>query len=123
MSYQLHVILGYLGETPELRHIPENQAVTTFSVAVNERRGEREVTTWYQVTAWGALAEIASVYLEKGRMVLIEGRHLRASAFVDQESRPRASLELRADRIQFLDSGGEAETTRHERKGGEISQE
>lgn len=109
MSYQLHIIVGYLGETPELRQTPEGQPVTTFAVAVNERRGENEVTTWYRVTAWGTLAEVACEYLEKGRLVLVEGHNLRASAYLDREGQARASLELRADRIQFLDSGAAAE--------------
>ena len=103
--YQNHVIVGNLGDTPELRETADGQPVTNFSVAINEKRGEQQMTTWYRVTAWGRLAEIATEYLSKGRQVLVEGHRLRASAYLDNEGNPQASLELTASRIQFLGSG------------------
>jgi single-strand DNA-binding protein len=103
MSYQIHIIVGNLGETPELREAG-GQPVTSFSVAVNNRRGENQTTTWYRVTAWNGLAETVVKYLEKGRRVLVEGSGLRASAYIDRDSNPRASLELTANRVQFMDS-------------------
>ena len=103
MTYQIHVIVGNLGNTPELREA-NGQPVATFSVAVNIRRGEQQTTTWYRVTAWNGLAETVCKYLEKGRRVLVEGSNLRASAFIDRDGNPRASLELTANRVQFLDS-------------------
>ena len=83
MSYQIHIIVGNLGETPELREA-NGQPVTSFSVAVNTRRGENQTTTWYRVTAWNGLAETVVKYLEKGRRVLVEGSSLRASAYTDR---------------------------------------
>lgn len=103
MSYQIHIIVGNLGETPELREA-SGQPVTSFSVAVNTRRGDNQTTTWYRVTAWNGLAETVCTYLEKGRRVLVEGSSLRTSAYVDREGNPRASLELTANRVQFMDS-------------------
>jgi single-strand DNA-binding protein len=103
--YQMHIVVGNLGDTPALRETAEGQPVTNFSVAVNEKRGEREVTTWYRVTAWGRLAEIAAEFLSKGRQVLVEGHRLQASAYMDSEGQPQASLELTASRIRFLGSG------------------
>ena len=103
MAYQMHIIVGNLGNTPELREA-NGQPVATFSVAVNNRRGERQTTTWYRVTVWNTLAETVCKYLEKGRRVLVDGSNLRASAYIDREGSPRASLELTANRVQFLDS-------------------
>lgn len=103
MAYQMHVIVGNLGETPELREA-NGQSVTSFSVAVNNRRGETQTTTWYRVTAWNGLAETVCTYLEKGRRVLVEGNTLRTSAYIDRDGNARASLELTANRVQFLDS-------------------
>ena len=103
MTYQMHIIVGNLGDTPELREA-NGQSVATFSVAVNIRRGEAQTTTWYRVTVWNKLAETVCAYLEKGRRVLIEGGNLRSSAYIDREGNPRSSLELTANRVQFLDS-------------------
>ncbi len=103
MSYQIHIIVGNLGETPELREAA-GQPVTSFSVAVNYRRSEKQTTVWYRVTAWNALAETVCQYLEKGRRVLVEGSFLRPSPYIDNDGQPRASMELTANRIQFLDS-------------------
>ena len=103
MAYQIHVIVGNLGDTPELREA-NGQPVATFSVAVNNRRGENQTTTWYRVTVWNTLAETVCKYLEKGRRVLVEGSNLRSSAYIDREGNPRSSLELTANRVQFLNS-------------------
>ena len=118
MAYQIHIIVGNLGDTPELREA-NGQPVASFSVAVNNRRGENQITTWYRVTVWNKLAETVCTYLEKGRRVLVEGSNLRASAYIDREGKPRASLELTANRVQFLDSspnGEESEGDEDEEK-------
>ena len=108
MAYQIHVIVGNLGDTPELREA-NGQPVATFSVAVNNRRGENQTTTWYRVTVWNTLAETVCKYLEKGRRVLVEGSNLRSSAYIDREGNPRSSLGLTANRVQFLDSAPNGE--------------
>lgn len=103
--YQHHLIVGHVGRDPVLRQTRADQPVATFSVAVNERRGEEQVTTWYQVTAWEHLAQIASDYLSTGRQVLVEGHRLQARVYIDSDGQPQASLELTASRIRFLDGG------------------
>ncbi|MCA9885248.1 MAG: single-stranded DNA-binding protein, partial [Anaerolineae bacterium] len=122
MTYQMHIIVGHLGDTPELREA-NGQSVTNFSVAVNIRRGEQQSTTWYRVTAWNGLAETVCQYLEKGRRVLVDGSNLRSSAYIDRDGQPRASLELTANRVQFLDSvasDGEQESASNgDNSGGE----
>ncbi|MEQ8677150.1 MAG: single-stranded DNA-binding protein [Aggregatilineales bacterium] len=118
MSYQTHIIVGNLGDTPELREA-NGQPVATFSVAVNNRRGETQTTTWYRVTVWNGLAETVTKYLEKGRRVLVEGHNLRASAYIDREGNPRASLELTANRVQFMDSATDSEGDEDETGDGD----
>lgn len=119
MSYQIHIIVGNLGETPELREA-SGQPVTSFSVAVNTRRGDKQTTAWYRVTAWNGLAETVVKYLEKGRRILVEGSSLRASAYIDRDGNPRASLELTANRVQFMDSAPDDEEGADEPTGGDI---
>lgn len=104
--YQRIVIVGHLGSDPEMRFTPTGVPVTSFRVAVNRRwtgsDGEpREKTTWFRVTAWRKLAEQCNQYLSKGRLVLVEGE-VDASAWIDSEGNPRATLELTAYRVKFL---------------------
>lgn len=98
-------IIGNLGSDPELKYLQNGTAVCSFSVAVNERytsNGEqREETTWYRVTCWRQLAEIAANNLTKGRQVYIEGK-VKASAYLGKDGKPAASLELTAQNVTFL---------------------
>ena len=73
------MIIGHLGRDPEMRYTPSGRPVTTFTMAVsrswNTVDGERHTETeWFNVVAWGNLAEICKQYLNKGQQVYIEGR-------------------------------------------------
>ncbi len=73
------LIIGCLGADPEMRYTPGGKPVTSYSVAVNRgwrtSEGERkEATEWFNVVAWGNLAEICNQYLHKGSQVYVEGR-------------------------------------------------
>lgn len=106
MAYERIILVGNLGGNPELRTVGEQQ-VANFSLAVNRKKGDKQVTTWYRVSAWGATAAAVSRYLKKGSKVMVEGSGLRANAYLDQTGKPQASLELTADRLIFLDSAPE----------------
>jgi len=101
MNFQKTIIAGNLGKTPELRYTPSGKAVCNFTVAVNEKYGETEATTWYKVVAWGKLAEACTQYLTKGRLVLAEGR-VQVEAWKDKVSEEaKASLVLVAEKVEF----------------------
>ncbi|OGO63449.1 MAG: single-stranded DNA-binding protein [Chloroflexi bacterium RBG_19FT_COMBO_55_16] len=73
------MIIGRLGRDPEMRYTPSGKPVTTYSVATsrswNSSDGERHTETeWFNVVAWGSLAEICKQHLSKGQQVYIEGR-------------------------------------------------
>ncbi len=107
--YQRTVVVGHLGRDPEMRYTQDGTPVTSFSVATTRRwtdkeGGQREETTWFRVSAWGRQAETCNQYLSKGRLVLVEGI-VTASAWKGRDGEPRASLELRADRVLFLGQG------------------
>ena len=109
--YQKTVIVGNLGNDPEMRYTPSGVPVTSFSVAVNRRWTDQngdlqEKTTWFRVTAWRKLAEQCAQYLHKGRLVLVEG-DIDASAWTGQDGQPRATLELTARVVRFLGSRGD----------------
>jgi single-strand DNA-binding protein len=112
------IFVGNLGRDPEMRFMPDGQAVTNLNVACNRRwnsqvSGEQEEeTTWYRVSVWGKQAEACNEYLEKGRQILVEGR-LRPDPetggprlWTRQDGSVGASFEVVASSIQFLGSNG-----------------
>ncbi|MEW6735704.1 MAG: single-stranded DNA-binding protein [Acidobacteriota bacterium] len=106
MSFNKIFIVGYLGRDPELKYTPQGKPVCDFTVATSEKRkdttGEmKEETTWFKVTYWEKLAEVASQYLKKGKQVYIEGR-LQAREWTDKEGRVRTSLEVRGTELKLL---------------------
>jgi single-strand DNA-binding protein len=111
-SFNKITIVGYLGRDPELRYTPQGIAVCNFSVATTEKRkdprsGEpQDVTTWFRVTVWRRLAEVANQYLAKGRQVYIEGR-LRQEEYTDRDGIKRTQLVVDASDMHFLGTRGD----------------
>jgi single-strand DNA-binding protein len=100
------ILIGNLGRDPELRYVQSGQAVTTFSVATNDRWTDRdgkpqERTEWHRVVVWGKQAENCANYLAKGRSVYIEGR-LQTREWEDKEGQKRQTTEIVAQTVQFL---------------------
>src|SRR5512134_2468266 len=99
-------IIGHLGRDPEMRYTPSGRPVTTFTVAVsrswNSADGERHSETeWFNVVAWGNLAEICKQYLVKGQQVFIEGR-LQTRRWDDKEGVKHTSVEIVANEMMML---------------------
>jgi len=99
-------LIGNLGKDPEMRTSPSGKPVTTFSVAVNQHwRGSderaRETTDWFNVEAWGRLAEICKEYLHKGSLVFVEGR-LKTDRY-EHQGETRYFTKVIAVRMQMLD--------------------
>jgi single-strand DNA-binding protein len=119
MSYQKVIIVGNLGRDPEMRYTADGTPVTNLSVATNRRwnnsdGSKGEETVWFRVSVWRRQAEIAAQYLSKGRQVMVEGRMTPDKAtggprtWQAQDGSWRASYEMTADRIVFLQGGGDA---------------
>lgn len=109
--FQTSIIAGHLGGDPVLRYTQGGTAVCDFSVATSDSwtdaQGVKQTRTeWFKVTAWGKLAELCNQYLAKGRKVLVEGT-VSAHGWTDQKGEPRATLELKAGVVKFMDSAGE----------------
>lgn len=110
-SFNKITIVGYLGRDPELRYTPDGTPVCDFSVATTERRKDKsgepqDLTTWFRVTAWRRLAELAGQYLTKGKQVYVEGRLVQRE-FQDRDGNTRFNLEVTASDIQFIGSRGD----------------
>jgi single-strand DNA-binding protein len=100
------MIIGHLGRDPEMRYTPSGRPVTTFTVATsrnwNTSDGERHTETeWFNVVAWGNLAEICKQYLNKGQQVYIEGR-LQTRFWEDKEGNKHSSTEIVANEMIML---------------------
>ncbi|MFH1381277.1 MAG: single-stranded DNA-binding protein [Chloroflexota bacterium] len=107
VSVNRMIIIGNLGGEPEMRFTPNGRPVTSFNVATNRRyttsEGERrEETEWFTVVTWGRLAEQCNQFLNKGRLVYVEGR-LRTHSWEGQDGQRRSRNEVVADRVSFLD--------------------
>jgi single-strand DNA-binding protein len=100
------MIIGHLGRDPEMRYTPSGRPVTTFTVATSRTwstgDGERHSETeWFNVVAWGNLAEICKQYLTKGQQVYVEGR-LQTRRWEDNEGVKHTSIEIVANEMMIL---------------------
>lgn len=105
------MIIGHLGNDPDVRYTPSNTAVANFSVATSERykdaQGEwQEKTQWHRIVAWNRLAEIAQQYLKKGSQVYIEGP-IETRSWEGQDGQTRYTTEIKALTLIMLDSRGD----------------
>jgi single-strand DNA-binding protein len=100
------MIIGHLGRDPEIRYTPSGRPVTSFSVAttrtwVNYDGDRREETEWFNVVAWGPLAEICNQHLTNGNQVYIEGR-LQTRGWEDEQGRRHFRTEIVAQEMIML---------------------
>lgn len=105
------MVIGNLGRDPEMRYTPSGRPITSFSIATtrgwtNADGDRREETEWFNVVAWGNLAEICKQYLRKGQQVYVEGR-LQTRGWDDAEGKKHFRTELVAQEMIIL-SGGPA---------------
>ncbi len=110
------ILIGNLGQDPELRYTGSGTAVCNFSLATTETYKDRdgnmvENTEWHRIVAWARLAEICGEYLSKGRQVYIEGQ-LQTRSWEDKDGNTRYTTEIKAREMQMLggrDGGGSSD--------------
>lgn len=101
------IIVGHLGNDPEIRTMPNGDAVANISVATSEswtdkNSGEKkEVTEWHRIVFYRRQAEICGQYLQKGSQVYVEGR-LRTRKWQDNNGQDRYTTEIQGDVLQML---------------------
>ncbi len=112
------IIAGHLGRDPEMRYLPNGQAVTNFNLATSRQYtgsdGQQvKETIWFRISVWGKQAETCNQYLKKGRSVLVEGRLNPDPAtggpriWTRQDGTAGATFEVTAQTVRFLGSRGE----------------
>ncbi len=100
------LLIGHLGCDPEMRYTPSGRPVTSFSMSTSRSwtspEGERrEETEWFNIVAWGNLAEICKQYLSKGHQVYIEGR-LQTRGWEDETGKKHFRTEVVASEMVML---------------------
>jgi len=104
------ILVGNLGNDPEIKATNSGSTLANFSVATSERwtkDGERqEKTEWHRVTAFGKLAEIVGQYVTKGSKVYIEGK-IQTRSWETDSGEKRYATEIIARDLQMLDKAGE----------------
>lgn len=102
------ILIGNLGNDPDMRYLPSGDAVANFSIATTEKYKDKsgemqEVTEWHRISFFGKTAEICGQYLKKGSAVYVEGS-IRTRKWQDKEGNDRYTTEIRGDRMQMLGS-------------------
>ncbi len=105
------ILVGNLGQDPEIKYMPSGQAVCNITIATTESwndktSGEKvEKTEWHRIVFFRRLAEIAGEYLRKGSQVYVEGR-LQTRKWQDQSGNDRYTTEIVANEMQMLGGKG-----------------
>jgi single-strand DNA-binding protein len=105
MNLNKAILVGRLTKDPELRALPSGQNVASFGVATNryfsDKSGQKqEATEFHNIVLFGRLADVASQYLKKGSMVLIEGR-IQTRSWQDNEGNKKYKTEIVGESIQL----------------------
>lgn len=108
MSVNRVIILGRLGQDPELKYFPDGESYCNFSMATSKRwKGKdgqsQEKTEWHRIVVYGKMAEICKQYLSKGNQVYVEGE-IRTRRWKDKDGADRSMVEIISSTIQFLET-------------------
>ena len=99
------ILVGHLGKDPEVRYLEGGVSVTSFPLATSEtfnKDGRKvEQTEWHNIVMWRGLADVAAKYLQKGKLVYIEGK-LRTRSFEDKEGIKKYTTEVVAENFTLL---------------------
>jgi single-strand DNA-binding protein len=99
------ILIGHLGKDPEMRYLEGGVSVTSFPLATSEtfnKDGQKmEQTEWHNIVMWRGLADVAGKFLQKGKLVYIEGK-LRTRSFEDKEGIKKYTTEVVAENFTML---------------------
>ena len=108
------IIIGTLGQDPEVRYTANGSAVVNVSVATSEKWKDKnsgqdqERTEWHKIVMFGKLGEIAAQYLKKGSKAYFEGS-IQTERWQDKNGNDRYTTSIKATQMQMLDSRGQAQ--------------
>ncbi len=113
MSLNKAILIGRLGRDPEVRYMPNGDAVCNFSLATSEKFTDKsgnkaEKTEWHNIVIYRKLAEIAGQYLKKGSQVYLEGK-IQSRKYTDKNGVERTAYEIVCHEMKML-GGGQGES-------------
>jgi len=118
------ILVGHLGKNPDIRYLEGGVSVVSFPLATSEtfnKDGRKvEQTEWHNIVMWRGLADVAAKFLQKGKLVYIEGK-LRTRSFEDKEGNKKYTTEVVAENFTMLgrktdfDDGEEPQNNKNER--------
>lgn len=115
------ILVGHLGKDPEVRHLEGGVAVASFPLATSEtfnKDGRKvEQTEWHNIVMWRGLADVAAKFLQKGKLVYIEGK-LRTRSFEDKEGIKKYTTEVVAENFTMLGRKTDFENNDHGPRNG-----
>lgn len=115
------ILVGRLGNDPDVRYTASGSAVTTISIATSESWKDKATgqqqsrTEWHKCVFFGRLAEIAGQYLKKGSQVYVEGS-LRTNKYTDKNGIERYSTDINANELQMLGGGGNCDQSNFDQR-------
>ena len=113
MSLNKVILIGNLGRDPEVRYMPNGEAVCNFSIATSETWNDRQTgqrqerTEWHNITLYRRLAEVAGQYLKKGSQVYIEGR-IQSRKYTGKDGIERTAYEIIGSEMKMLGGGNDS---------------
>ena len=117
------ILVGHLGKDPEVRYLEGGVSVASFPLATTEtfnKDGRKvEQTEWHNIVLWRSLADVAAKYLQKGKLVYIEGK-LRTRYFEDKEGVKKYTTEVVAENFTLLGRKTDFESDSHPRQGNKV---
>lgn len=104
------ILVGNLGRGPEMRTLPNGEAVANLAIATTDKYKDKsgqmvEATEWHRVSFFGRIAEVCGQYLKKSSQVYVEGS-VRTRKYIDKESVEKYATEIRGERMQMLGGKG-----------------
>ena len=122
------ILVGNLGQKPDMKYTQSNTAVANLSLATSESWKDKDSgdlktkTEWHRVVYFGKLAEIAEQYLDKGSKVYVEGK-LQTRKWQDQAGNDRYTTEVLGQELTMLDSRGDSSVSSFENNNSDMSEE
>lgn len=111
------ILVGHLGKDPEIRYLEGGVSVSSFPLATSEtfnKDGKKvEQTEWHNIVMWRGLADVAAKFLQKGKLVYIEGK-LRTRSFEDKEGHKKYTTEIVAENFTMLGRKSDFENREHQ---------
>ena len=122
------ILVGNLGQKPDMKYTQSNTAVANLSLATSESWKDKDSgdlntkTEWHRVVYFGKLAEIAEQYLVKGSKLYVEGK-LQTRKWQDQAGNDRYTTEVLGQELTMLDSRGESSGSSYESNNTSVKEE